>query len=569
MVSCRVFQRKVCDTRSSNRLLTRVGVSTKGKCQQLCFATPRCTAFTFFEKKSSKGKSRCSLFRKCSSERRRRCSNCLSGPIMPRVADCLSARQQLLENQVEDEDEDQLGGSCPAGCLPQALCTSASPSQLDEPKPDAVDEAFDEELDETVPEQDSTYGDEEDVDLDVDYVDYNDVNYDNVIDNSAASEDTIAADEVATRNSGEVTPDTVPDILNEEVLSEDPEDVEEVDMNIDSGFLTDSEGEAVELLPRVVKPVTSLPAIFVFLVIGGVDPSGSSVNLVDVLSASLANLTSALSVAPLPPGAGCSKCTSSFSSTSASLTSCSPGSSSLSPYGWLLTRGSCHSLSLADNSWKPSKAALPASSGSSIAKVGKLLMASGGRRQGRAVRSVEAMLPGKGDRWKRVARMPVPMSEHCSVGLDKEMMVIGGEGREDRVLKLRLKDRKWFTLHRLNEGRRQHACIKVRVNGRPGVIVSGGFDANSTILSSVELWDAGTGRWLMMPKLRRGRSGHKMVVAKGKLMVVGGTTLNSQTTKSVEVFTGTRWAEARQALGTPRAGLSLVRVPRTLLARRG
>ena len=26
--------------------------------------------------------------------------------------------------------------------------------------------------------------------------------------------------------------------------------------------------------------------------------------------------------------------------------------------------------------------------------------------------------------------------------MDKEMMVIGGEGREDRVLKLRLKDRK-------------------------------------------------------------------------------------------------------------------------------
>ena len=45
-------------------------------------------------------------------------------------------------------------------------------------------------------------------------------------------------------------------------------------------------------------------------------------------------------------------------------------------------------------------------------------------------------------RWRRVASMPVPMSEHCSVGLDKEMLVIGGEGREDRVLKLRLKDRK-------------------------------------------------------------------------------------------------------------------------------
>ena len=228
---------------------------------------------------------------------------------MPRVADCLSARQQLVEDEVEDgdgnEDEDQLGGSsCPAGCLPQALCPSAPApsSQVDEPRPPEVDEAFEEEQDETVASvQDSTYDDEEDVDLDVDYVDYEDVNYDNVINNSGVSEDTIAANEVATRNSDEVNPDTVPNILTEEVLTEDPADGEEVDVNIDSGFLTDSEGEAVELLPRVVKPMT-VPAIFVFLVIGGIDPAGNSVNLIDVLSASLTNLTSALSVAPLPTG---------------------------------------------------------------------------------------------------------------------------------------------------------------------------------------------------------------------------------------------------------------------------
>ena len=41
----------------------------------------------------------------------------------------------------------------------------------------------------------------------------------------------------------------------------------------------------------------------------------------------------------------------------------------------------------------------------------------------------------------------------------------------------------------------------MRVNGRPGVIVSGGFDANSTILSSVELWDAGTGRLVIFDEV--------------------------------------------------------------------
>ena len=71
--------------------------------------------------------------------------------------------------------------------------------------------------------------------------------------------------------------------------------------------------------------VTRGPAVFVFLVVGGVDNngglvavvemimrtilmitllnfSGKAINLIDVLSASLANLTSALSVAPLPVG---------------------------------------------------------------------------------------------------------------------------------------------------------------------------------------------------------------------------------------------------------------------------
>ena len=68
-----------------------------------------------------------------------------------------------------------------------------------------------------------------------------------------------------------------------------------------------------------------VPAVFVFLVVGGVDnsgglvaivemimrtllmitllnSSGKAINLIDVLSASLANLTSALSVAPMPVG---------------------------------------------------------------------------------------------------------------------------------------------------------------------------------------------------------------------------------------------------------------------------
>ena len=36
------------------------------------------------------------------------------------------------------------------------------------------------------------------------------------------------------------------------------------------------------------------------------------------------------------------------------------------------------------------------------------------------------------------------------------------------------------------------------MNGRPGVIVSGGVDANSTLIKSVEFWDASSGRLVII-----------------------------------------------------------------------
>ena len=86
---------------------------------------------------------------------------------MPRVADCLSARQELVEDQGEDQLDGSLDGSCPAGCRPESLCPSppSIPSQLDEPRPVEVDQVFEEEVGETVVEEDSTYDDEEDVDI--------------------------------------------------------------------------------------------------------------------------------------------------------------------------------------------------------------------------------------------------------------------------------------------------------------------------------------------------------------------------------------------------------------------
>ena len=53
--------------------------------------------------------------------------------------------------------------------------------------------------------------------------------------------------------------------------------------------MINSEGETVELLPRVVEPVvvTRVPAVFVFLVVGGVDNSGGLVAVVEMIMSTI------------------------------------------------------------------------------------------------------------------------------------------------------------------------------------------------------------------------------------------------------------------------------------------
>ena len=62
------------------------------------------------------------------------------------------------------------------------------------------------------------------------------------------------------------------------------------------------------------------------------------------------------------------------------------------------------------------------------------------------------------------------MSEHCSVVMPgvrgdarRELYITGGRGRGDRVMKLSLDSGRWYSLTRLSQPRRQHACTKVVV----------------------------------------------------------------------------------------------------------
>ena len=58
-------------------------------------------------------------------------------------------------------------------------------------------------------------------------------------------------------------------------------------------------------------------------------------------------------------------------------------------------------------------------------------------------------------------------------------MVTGGRGEERSAMKLVLGEGTWYSVPPMHHPRTQHGCTSVTLNGRPGLVVSGGVDTAS------------------------------------------------------------------------------------------
>ena len=112
----------------------------------------------------------------------------------------------------------------------------------------------------------------------------------------------------------------------------------------------------------------------------------------------------------------------------------------------------------------------------------------------------------------------------------------------------------------MEKSRRRHACTKVTLNGRPGLVVSGGVSSSSKNLTSVEFYDSASGQWASLPDLQRGRRSHAMLVHNGRLTVTGGVQADGRLMRDSEEFDGKRWIDSRSNLREPRQGFSLIKV---------
>jgi len=210
--------------------------------------------------------------------------------------------------------------------------------------------------------------------------------------------------------------------------------------------------------------------------------------------------------------------------------------------------------------------------GGSITRLGKFIVASGGRRFPRSLNSIEVMSTRRPGKWKVLRRFSLPEAthDHCTVSLNKTaVFMAGGANQESQAWIMDFKAKSKLKVQPMKEPRSQHSCMKVRINGRDGVIAGGGKSADQSsdqALSSLEFFDLGTGRWFSLGRMRQPRKFPSLSLMSGKLVVAGGETRDrrGQTVilDGMEVLQGRRWKRLRQKLPEARSRFSLQRIPR-------
>ena len=190
-----------------------------------------------------------------------------------------------------------------------------------------------------------------------------------------------------------------------------------------------------------------------------------------MINTGLGNAAQSLTIAPLPSAVMRGGEVSSRYSSGGTITTCGNGWTILSPYGYIYKPGECFDLNIRSNNWQETGAALTSfRRGATITKLGRYLLATGGVKKNKPLATIEAFDPKRPEKgWKKLEKlsMPAAVSEHCTVTVDggkgKEVVITGGRGRENRALKLDVKNQRWYSLNRMTTGRRKHACVKVNI----------------------------------------------------------------------------------------------------------
>ena len=109
----------------------------------------------------------------------------------------------------------------------------------------------------------------------------------------------------------------------------------------------------------------------------------------------------------------------------------------------------------------------------------------------------------------------------CACAFIDKIFIIGGEIDEVRTItnscfQFDTSDYNLKEVANMNEARSIAACIVYDER----IVVSGGYNINGEVLSSVESCDVLPNKWSSMPNMNSGKHNHSLVVVKNKLFVI-------------------------------------------------
>jgi hypothetical protein len=159
---------------------------------------------------------------------------------------------------------------------------------------------------------------------------------------------------------------------------------------------------------------------------------------------------------------------------------------------------------------------------------GKILVTGGYDGSGSYLNSAE-MLTEEG--WEsNIPSLPVTIYRHCMVTVNSTtVMAIGGYQNYDysgKTFYFTFGEESWTEEPGLKNKREGHSCGRIRRNKESqemSIIVAGGYNDGSSLLSSSEILDEGSNEWQTGPELSFGISRSQMVEDQnGGVVLIGG-----------------------------------------------
>ena len=160
------------------------------------------------------------------------------------------------------------------------------------------------------------------------------------------------------------------------------------------------------------------------------------------------------------------------------------------------------------------------------------VVVAGGQRDGRPIAESQLLTGG---RWLSITPMSVPRTLACSVVLDGELWVLGGEDENHTPLQSvevwNPQANSWRASPHFRQRRRGH------VGGVVGgsLVIAGGFGDAYVPLTSAEAFSPATG-WTSLPPMPRAANSATAVVLGGRLYVAGGRHCDK-----LQMWDGTAW----------------------------